>query len=100
MSEKFGNLIFMFSFTGKGILLKSLTVGSSAAENLPPGYFSADNPTLLDLWKLWALPAATSCRRAATGQTSFLRGIPDGGSCQHLVKLLLTAREFPSGSKY
>lgn len=100
MSEKLGNLTFILSLIGKGIILNILTVGSSATENLPPGYFSAENPTLLDLFKLWALLAASSCRRAATGKTSFLGGIPDWGSCQHLVKLPLTAREFPAGSKY
>lgn len=75
MCEKFGNLFFILPLIGKGILLNILTVGSKAAENLPPGYFSAENPTLLDLLKLWALFAAASCRRArraATGKESIL----------------------------
>lgn len=77
-----------------------LAVGSSAAENLSPECLSAVNPKLLNLLKMWTLPAATTCRRAARGATSFFKAIPDGGSCQRLMKLPLAVPEFPGGNKY
>lgn len=76
MSKILGNLIFIFSLTGKGILLNVLTVSSSAAENLLPGYFSAENPTLF--WNcghyLLLPPAGERPQRKHPSSGAFLMG--------------------------
>ena len=100
MSEQLENPIFISSLIGKGILLKILAAGSSAAENLSLECLSVENPKLLNLLKTWALPAAATRRRAARKETSCLKGIPDGWSCQHLMKFPLAVSESPEANKY
>lgn len=100
MSEQLENPIFVSCLIGKGFLHKILATGSSAAENLSLECLSAENPKLLNFLKMWALPAAaTTHGRAARGETSFLKGIPDEGSYQHLMKLPLAVPEFSEGDK-
>lgn len=99
MFEQLENPIFILCLIGKGILLKILALDSSAAENLSPECLSVENPKLLNLLKMWALHPAATRRRAARGEISFLKEIPDGESCQHLMKLPLAVPEFPEGNK-